>query len=130
MSMSNILYDMLTRIRNGQQAKKSSILQPKIKLCGKLLDILEEEGYILGYKICSDNPKMFEVFLKYKLGKPAINKIVALSKPSKRIYISIKELWKLNSGLGLTILFTSKGVLSDKKSRKFNVGGEIFCTLK
>jgi small subunit ribosomal protein S8 len=128
--MNNLLYDMLTRIRNGQQARKLSILQPKFKNCVKLLNILEEEGYILGYKISKVYPKMFEVFLKYKSEKPVINKIIIISKPSKRIYISIKEVWKLSPGFGLAILFTKRGVLPHRKACRFNVGGEIFCVLK
>jgi small subunit ribosomal protein S8 len=128
--MNNLLYDMLTRIRNGQQARKLSILQPKFKICVKLLDILEEEGYILGYKNSKVYPKMFEVFLKYKSEKPVINKIIVISKPSKRIYISIKEVWKLNTGFGLAIVFSSKGILSCRKACRYNVGGEILCVIK
>jgi small subunit ribosomal protein S8 len=128
--MDNLLYDMLTRIRNGQEARKLSILQPKFKICVKLLNILEEEGYIVGYTTSKIRPKMFEIFLKYTAEKSVINKIIIVSKPSKRIYISIKEVWKLNTGFGLSILFTSKGIMSCKKACKFNVGGEILCILK
>ena len=121
---------MLTRIRNGQCARKLSILQPKFKFCVKLLDILEEEGYILGYKVSKVYPNMFEVFLKYKAEKPVISKIIIVSKPSKKIYISIKEIWKLNTGFGMALLFTTKGLLSSKKACKLNLGGEIICILK
>jgi small subunit ribosomal protein S8 len=128
--MNNLLYDMLTRIRNGQQARRLSILQPKFKICVKLLDILEEEGYISGYRISKRYPKMFKVFLKYNIKTPAIHKIIIVSKPSKRIYISVKELWKLNTGFGLAILFTTRGIISCKQACRFNVGGEILCILK
>jgi small subunit ribosomal protein S8 len=121
---------MLTRIRNGQRARRLSILQPKFKICVTLLNILEEEGYILGYKTSKVDLRMFEIFLKYKSEKPVINKIIIISKPSKRIYISIKELWKLSTGFGLVILFTPRGILQGRKACKFNVGGEIFCILK
>jgi small subunit ribosomal protein S8 len=128
--MNHFLYDMLTRIRNGLLARRPQILQPKFKICVQLLDILEEEGYISGYKTSKISPEMFEVFLKYKSKKPAINKIIIISKPSKRIYISIKEVWKLNTGFGLAILFTPRGIISCRQARRFNVGGEILCILK
>lgn len=128
--MNHLLWDMLTRLRNGQKARKLSILHPKSKLCNQLLGIFYKEGYISGYRISSSNSDMFEIFLKYYRDRPVMNKIITLSKPSRRVYISVKNLWKLNTGLSLLILSTSKGILSDKDSRRFNVGGEIFCIIK
>ena len=129
-NMNHLLWDMLTRLRNGYKARKLSILQPKNKLCGQLLDIFYKEGFILGYKISKTNPNKFEIFLKYYKEKPVMHKITCISKPSRRIYISVQNLWKLNTGLSLLILSTSKGILSDKDSRRLNVGGEIFCIIK
>jgi small subunit ribosomal protein S8 len=128
--MNYILSDMFTRLRNGQKAKKFSILTPQSKLSSQLLDIFYKEGFISGYKISLENSKMFEIILKYYKGKPVINKVVSISKPSKRIYMSVNDLWKLNTGLNLIVLSTSKGILSDKVCRQLNVGGEVFCTLR
>jgi len=124
--MNHLLWDMLTRLRNGQKARKFSILHPKSKLCNQLLEVFHKEGFISGYRISSSNSNMFEIFLKYYKHKPVMNKITALSKPSRRVYISVQNLWKLNTGLSLLILSTSKGILSDKDSRRLNVGGEVF----
>jgi len=128
--MNLLLCDMFTRLQNGQKAKKFSILTPQSKLCSQLLDIFYKEGFISGYKISFENPKMFEIILKYYKGKPVINKIISVSKPSKKIYISLQDLWKLNTGLNLVILSTSKGIISDKVCRQVNVGGEVFCILR
>ena len=128
--MNHLLWDMLTRLRNGQKSRKFSILHPKSKLCNQLLEVFYKEGFISGYKISSSNPDMFEILLKYCKRKPVINKVTALSKPSKRVYISVQNLWKLNTGLSLLVLSTSKGILSDKDSRRLNVGGEVFCIIK
>lgn len=128
--MNHLLWDMLTRLRNGQKARKFSILHPKSMLCEQLLDIFYKEGYISGYRSSSSNSNMFEIILKYYKDKSAMNKIITISKPSRRIYISAKNLWKLNTGLSLVILSTSKGILTDKDSRRLNVGGEIFCIIK
>jgi len=121
---------MLTRIRNGQKAGKISILHPKTKLCCKILNIFLDEGFILGYNVLPTNPRVIKIHLKYFNNQPVINQIKAVSKPSKRVYISSKELWKINNLLGVLILSTPKGVLSDKNSRKLNVGGEVFCIIK
>ena len=128
--MNHLLSDMFTRLRNGQKAKKFSILIPQSKLSSQLLDIFYTEGFISGYKISPENPKMFEIVLKYYKKKPVINKIVYISTPSKRIYMSVADLWKLNTGLNLIILSTSKGVISDKACRQLNVGGEVFCIIR
>ena len=121
---------MFTQLRSGQEAKKLVVLQPKNKLCSKILNVLWEEGYIVGYRISPFNPTVFEIFLKYYKQTPTISKISALSKPSVRLYLPVEQLWKLDSGLGIVIVSTSKGVISDPICRKFNVGGEVFCTIK
>jgi len=121
---------MLTRLRNGQKARKFSILHPKSKLCSQLLDIFYKEGYISGYRVSPLNSGMFEILLKYYKDKPMVSQITALSKPSRRVYVSVQNLWKLNTGLSLLILSTPKGILSDKASRRLNVGGEVFCIIK
>jgi small subunit ribosomal protein S8 len=128
--MNHLLSDMFTRLRNGQKAKKFSILIPQSKLSSQLLDIFYTEGFISGYKISLENSKMFEIVLKYYKKKPVINKIVSISTPSKRIYMSVADLWKLNTGLNLIILSTSKGIISDKVCRQLNVGGEVFCIIR
>ena len=128
--MNHLLWDMLTRIRNGQKSKKISILQPKTKLCCRILDILLNEGFILGYNCVDGNSKMIKIHLKYFNNKPVIKQIKSISKPSKRVYVSSKELWKINNLLGILILSTSKGMMSDKKSKKLNVGGEVFFFIK
>ena len=128
--MNNLLCDMFTRLKNGQKAKKFSILIPKSKLSGQLLDIFYKEGYIVSYTFSKSNSRMFEIILKYYKGKPVINKLIPISLPSNRVYISFNNLWKLNSGLSLLILSTSKGVFSDKDCRKLQVGGEVFCIIK
>ena len=128
--MNHLLWDMFTRLRNGQKSGKISILQPKTNLCCKVLDALLDEGFILRYHISQINPKIIKVYLKYFNNKPVITQIKAVSKPSKRVFISTKELWKINNLSGVLILSTSKGIFSDKKSRKLNVGGEVFCLIK
>jgi len=121
---------MLTRLRNGQKSGKIAILHPKTILCSKVLDILLDEGFILGYHVSSINPRMFKIYLKYFNNNPVIKQISAVTKPSKRVFISIKDLWKINNLLGVLVVSTSKGILSDKKCRKLNVGGEVFCVIK
>jgi small subunit ribosomal protein S8 len=128
--MNHLLWNLFAQIRGGQEAKKLAILHPKSKLCCRILDILWHEGYITGYRIYPYSDTKLEIFLKYHKGQSAINKITAVSKPNLRIRLSTKELWKLNTGLGLVILSTSKGVVSDKNSKKLNAGGEVFCIIK
>ena len=121
---------LFSHLQTGQKAKKLIIIQKKSKLCIKILNILWKEGYILGYRNSPFKHTMLEVFLKYFREKPAINKITAVSKPNLRVYLSVEEIWKLNNGLGLVILSTSKGLVSDKNSKKLHVGGEILCIIK
>ena len=131
MSFSDPVGDMLTRIRNGQMRKKGSIMSPSSKLRIWVLDVLKEDGYILGYNQV-DNEKGFkelEIKLKYFAGNPAIRELKRISKPGRRVYSGVKNLPYVRQGLGVAIVSTAKGVMSDAKAREQNVGGEILCTV-
>lgn len=125
--MNDTVGDMLTRIRNAQKVFKISVRIKHNKVCIQVLNILRKEGYINGYKFISTDPYNVEVFLKYFNEKPVIKQLTKVSRPGKRIYISVIGLWKASNGLGLNILSTSKGLLSDQEARKLNVGGELLC---
>lgn len=131
--MKDNISDMLVRIKNGQKAKLFEIylFSPTPKICINILDILYKEGYIRGYKKLFYNNKLrIKVLLKYDLeGNPIISKLVRVSKPGKRVYTSIKSLWKIKSGLGVFILSTKKGILTDNDARYLNIGGEVLCYL-
>ena len=124
--MTDPLGDMLTRIRNGQQARKDSILSPKSKLRAHVLDVLQREGYIRGY---SDEELAgqagLRIELKYFEGQPAIQHVARVSKPGRRVYSASRELPTIRNGLGITIVSTPRGVLSDNEAREQNVGGEV-----
>lgn len=131
MSFSDPVGDMLTRIRNGQMRKKGSIKSPSSKLRIWVLDVLKEDGYIRGYTQI-DNEKGFkeiEIKLKYSAGDPAIRELKRISKPGRRVYSNVKNLPYVRQGLGVAIVSTAKGVMSDAKAREQNVGGEILCTV-
>ncbi len=131
MSFSDPLGDMLTRIRNGQKAKKSSIISPASKLRANVLEVLMQEGYIRGYS-CENVAKgidQFKIELKYYENQPVIRNLDRVSKPGRRVYAKIKDLKPINNGLGIVVLSTPKGVLSDGKARELNVGGEILCSV-
>ena len=126
MAMTDPLGDMLTRIRNGQQAKKDSVLSPASKLRARVLDVLQREGYIRGYSEEQMGPAAgIRIELKYFEGQPAIKSIARVSKPGRRVYSGSKELPKIRNGLGITIVSTPRGVLSDAEARDQNVGGEV-----
>lgn len=129
MSMTDPLADMLTRIRNGQRASKSTITSPASRLRGAVLEVLKSEGYIRGYERKELDPgkPTFEISLKYSDGKPVISEIQRVSTPGRRVYSGIKSLPRIYSGLGISILSTPRGVLSDIEARKQNVGGEVLC---
>jgi small subunit ribosomal protein S8 len=128
MSMSDPLGDMLTRIRNGQQARKDSILTPASKLRARVLDVLQREGYIRGYSATQEGPMAaLRIDLKYFEGKPAIQHVARVSKPGRRVYSGATELPRVRNGLGITIVSTPRGVLSDAEAREQNVGGEVLC---
>lgn len=117
---------MFTKIKNGQSVNKYSVLQKKVSICKNFLNVLWDEGFILGYKNSSTIPDSFEIFLKYHNNKPCIQKIKCLSKPGKRVSISVKQLWKLNLSSELIIISTSKGILSMDQCKKYNISGEPF----
>ncbi len=129
MSMTDPLGDMLTRIRNGQQAKKQTIKSPASKLRSNVLEVLKREGFIRGYAQAEVKPGIaeLEIELKYHEGLPVIRELHRVSKPGRRVYSGIKDLGKVYNGLGISILSTPKGVLSDAEAREQNVGGEILC---
>ena len=127
--MTDPLADMLTRVRNGQQARKTSVMSPASKLRGSVLDVLKREGFIRGYAAAeSDTGKpAFSIELKYHEGRPVIAELQRISKPGRRVYSGIKGLPRYYGGLGISILSTPRGVLSDNEARKQNVGGEVLC---
>ncbi len=127
--MTDPLADMLTRIRNGQQARKSAVLSPASKMRGSVLDVLKREGYIRGYskaELDAGKPA-FSIELKYQEGRPVIAELHRVSKPGRRVYSGIKDLPRYYGGLGISILSTPRGVLSDIEARQQNVGGEVLC---
>jgi small subunit ribosomal protein S8 len=126
--MTDPLGDMLTRIRNAQLRKKSKVTTPGSKLRAHVLDVLQAEGYIRGYSaVEQDGTAEFEIELKYFDGEPVIREIERISKPGRRVYTSVKNLPRVKNGLGVSILSTPKGVMSDAEARDQNVGGEILC---
>jgi len=128
MSFSDPLGDMLTRIRNSLMRGKAKCETPASKLRGRVLDVLADEGYIRGYSTFEkDGFNNFEIELKYFEGAPVIQEIRRVSKPGRRVYSSVKSLPQIRNGLGISILSTPKGVMSDDIARKENVGGEILC---
>lgn len=129
MAMSDPLGDMLTRIRNGQRARKNSVPVPASNLRANVLEVLKREGYIRGYSWSEIRTgiKELNVELKYSEGAPVIREISRVSKPGRRVYTKIKDLGRFYNGLGISILSTPKGVLSDHEARQENVGGEVLC---
>lgn len=129
MTMSDPLSDMLTRIRNGQRARKSSIVAPASKLRSGVLEVLKREGFIRGYSQYELRPGLNElkIELKYHEGDPVIREINRVSTPGRRVYSKIKDLSRMYDGLGISILSTPRGVLSDSEARAANVGGEVLC---
>ena len=129
MSMTDPVGDMLTRIRNAQMRGKSMVNTPASKLRANVLDVLETEGFIRGYaKVDYDGGKSeLEISLKYYDGEPVIREIQRVSKPGRRVYASVKTMPVVYNGLGISILSTPKGVMSDAEARNQNVGGEVLC---
>ena len=126
MALTDPLGDMLTRIRNGQRAKKDSVLTPASKLRSRVLEVLQREGYIRGYTedATGVHPQL-RIELKYFEGEPAIKHVARVSKPGRRVYSGSKELPVVRNGLGISIVSTPRGVLSDAEARVQNVGGEV-----
>ena len=131
MSMSDPLGDMLTRIRNALGRKKSKVSTPASRLRARVLDVLQTEGYIRGYsQIDYENGKSeLEIELKYFDGTPVIREISRVSKPGRRVYVSVKSIPQVANGLGISILSTPKGVMADHEAREQNVGGELLCRI-
>ncbi len=129
MSMTDPLGDMLTRIRNAQMRKSSKVSTPGSELRKHVLDVLQAEGYIRGYSATEfDNGRSeFEIELKYFDGEPVIREIERVSRPGRRVYTSVKTIPRVANGLGVSILSTPKGVMSDAEARDQNVGGEVLC---
>ena len=126
MALTDPIGDMLTRIRNGQRARKDSVLTPGSKLRTRVLDVLQREGYIRGYSEEEMGPaKGIRIELKYFEGQPAIKHVARVSKPGRRVYSGSQDLPRIMNGLGITIVSTPRGVLSDAEAREQNVGGEV-----
>jgi small subunit ribosomal protein S8 len=129
MTMTDPLSDLLTRIRNGQRAKKSVVTSPASKLRANVLEVLKREGFIRGFSEREVRPGVseIEIELKYHEGQPVIREINRISTPGRRVYSAVKDLPRFYDGLGIAILSTPRGVLSDSEARDQNVGGEILC---
>ena len=129
MTMSDPLGDMLTRIRNGQRARQATVAAPASKLRANVLEVLRREGYIRGFTREAVRPGISElrIELKYVDGEPVIREIARVSKPGRRIYSRIADLPRSYSGLGISILSTPRGVMSDNEARAAKVGGEVLC---
>lgn len=129
MSMSDTLGDMLTRIRNAQRAKKSEVISPASRLRENVLEVLKKEGYIENFERVNVKPGIDElrIKLKYHEGTSVITEIYRVSTPGRRVYSSVKDLPRVYNGLGISIISTPSGVMSDHDARKANVGGEILC---
>jgi len=131
MSLSDPLGDMLTRIRNAYGRRKTKVSTPASSLRARVLEVLKAEGYIRDYaKIDYDNGKSeLEIELKYFDGTPVIREIARVSKPGRRVYVSVKSIPSVANGLGISILSTPKGVMADHQAREQNVGGEVLCQI-
>jgi small subunit ribosomal protein S8 len=131
MSMNDPLGDMLTRIRNAQMRGKSTVTSPASKLRAWVLDVLTAEGYIRGYdRVTTTNGQGdLVISLKYFDGTPVIRDVKRVSKPGRRVYMSVKEIPVVRNGLGISIVSTPKGVMTDANARAANVGGEVLCTV-
>ena len=129
MSMTDPVGDMLTRIRNGQRANKSSVKSPASSLRTNVLEVLKREGYIRGFERVDVRPGVAElsIELKYHEGQPVIREISRVSTPGRRVYSKIADLRRVANGLGISILSTPRGVMSDTEARAQNVGGEVLC---
>ena len=129
--MNDPIADMLTRIRNSQLRGKSIVETPASKLRAWVLDVLKDEGYIRGYEATKDSAghPAFDISLKYYEGTPVIREVKRVSKPGRRVYMGVNDIPSVRQGLGVSIVSTSKGVMSDAKARAAKVGGEVLCTV-
>ena len=129
--MNDPIGDMLTRIRNAQMRGKSTVSTPASKLRAWILDVLADEGYIRGYEktTSTDGHGAIEISLKYFDGIPVIKELKRVSKPGRRVYLGVKDIPQVRQGLGVSIVSTPQGVMSDSNARAKNVGGEVLCTV-
>ena len=129
--MNDPLGDMLTRIRNAAMRNKSTVRSPSSKLRLRVLEVLKDEGFIRGYEVIDngDHKPEVEISLKYFEGEPAIRELKRISKPGRRTYSGVTAMPQVRNGLGVAIVSTSRGVMSDAKARAANVGGEVLCTV-
>jgi small subunit ribosomal protein S8 len=128
MSMTDPIADMLTRIRNAQLSEKTSVAMPASKIKAAIAQVLKDEGYIEDFKVDSDGVKsVLEIGLKYYAGRPVIEKIERVSRPGLRIYRGSRDIPQVMNGLGIAIVSTSRGVMTDRKARSTGVGGEVLC---
>jgi small subunit ribosomal protein S8 len=130
MSMSDPIADMLTRIRNAQMVNKLSVSMPASKLKGAIANVLKDEGYIEDFAVLSNDGKpTLNISLKYYAGRPVIELLERISKPGLRVYKSGQNIPKVMNGLGVTIVSTSKGVMTDRKAQAAGIGGEVLCVV-
>ena len=130
MAMTDPIADMLTRIRNASNASHASVSMPDSRIKREIADVLQKEGYIRGFSSSSDSGKpILSIDLKYYQGRPVIDTLERVSKPGRRVYRSIDNMPLVNAGLGVTIISTSKGVMTAKTAKHMNVGGEVICTV-
>lgn len=127
--MKNHFWNMLANIKNGQLARRSFIYQKKKKSCEAILKVLWNEGFIIGYKTSEKHKDITKIFLKYNNGKPVINNIKALTKPGKRVYYSIKQIWKIDPDKTFIIFSTNQGFKTIYSCRKLKLGGEPFVVI-
>jgi small subunit ribosomal protein S8 len=128
MSMTDPIADMLTRIRNAQSVRKTSVTMPASKLKAAIAQVLKDEGYIEGFAVQEAGTKAaITIELKYYAGQPVIDRIERVSRPGLRIYKGVTEIPKVMNGLGIAIMSTSRGVMTDRKARASGIGGEVLC---
>jgi small subunit ribosomal protein S8 len=127
MSMSDPISDMLTRIRNAQMTEHAVVVMPSSKVKIAIAKVLKDEGYIDGFKVSEEAKPVLEIALRYYAGRPVIEKIERVSKPGLRIYKSKDDIPRVMNGLGIAIVSTSQGVMTDRKARATGVGGEVLC---
>jgi len=128
MSMTDPIADMLTRIRDAQMAEKATVQMPLSKVKVAIAKVLKDEGYVDGFAVVGEEPKrQLEIALKYYAGRPVIEKIERVSKPGLRIYKNKDDIPRVMNGLGIAIVSTSRGVMTDRKARATGVGGEVLC---
>jgi len=127
MIVTDPIADMLTRIRNGGKAGLPEVTMPTSKIKAAIAAVLKENGYVVDWRVEGDDKKQLIVVLKYQNGKPVIDGLKRISKPSCRVYVNTKEIPRVLDGLGIAILSTSQGIMSDRTARRENVGGEVLC---